>query len=492
MVDPAHRPIKGEYTPMSMEIPAVKPGALRRRQVRAFALIWTAITVLVGVAAFVAIFVATGLLLPSSGQTSVVSAAEITAPTARPTSPIVNTPIPTSIPVVAPPTEPPAAVAQAATNTPTTEPTLMPIERVSFDFGIQVQESYDLYHYWADVVKYQLNLDWLKQQVRWEFIEPEEGAYDWTILDIVIPEAHEREISVMLSIVTAPEWARQPGADLTKHGPPADPQDYVNFVTTILERYGDDYPGTIAAIEVWNEMNIDREWSSVNGLSTQEYIQLLSLTYNAVKAIDPGIIVISGALSPTGIDDGIGAIDDFRYLDMLLENGLLNYADCVGAHHNGYNIGPLVPWDEAPNDPEAATALFRGPFDNPHHSWSLFSTLSTYANKIQLAGGEQRLCVTEFGWAVTEDLDGYPQGFEFAQDNTLDEQAEYIIEAVQWFEESEIVWLAWVWNLNYGAQAGFDPNNDNTPYSILRPDSQPAPAWSAISAYRQEHFGTPE
>jgi len=59
---------------------------------------------------------------------------------------------------------------------------------------------------------------------------------------------------------------------------------------------------------------------------------------------------------------------------------------------------------------------------------------------------------------------------------------------VQWFEESDIVWLAWIWNLNYGAQAGFDPNNDNVPYSILRPDSKPAPAWDAIAQYRLENF----
>ena len=462
---------------MSTEMPAIHAAAQRRRQVRNFALLWAGVTLVIGVATFIAIFIASGFILPAGpGQTSIVSAAAITSPTPLPTSPLALTPIPTAAQVVsAPPTDAPAAVAQApsATPEPSPEPTLMPVERTDFDFGIQVQESYDLYDYWAVVVKDQLHLDWLKQQVRWEFMEPERGNYDWTILDIVIPEAHRKQINVMLSIVTSPEWARQPGADLSKHGPPANPQDYVNF-------------------EVWNEMNLDREWASVNGLSTQEYIQLLRLTYNAIKQIDPGIIVISGALSPGGgwvePDGRVSAIDDFDYMDALIRDGMLNYCDCVGAHHNGYNIGPLVPWDEAPNDPEARTAIFRGPFDNPHHSWSLYSTLTTYFNKIQLAGGDQRLCVTEFGWAVSEDLGGYPAGFEFAQDNTLDEQSEYLIQAVEWMEESGVVWLAWIWNLNYGAQAGFDPNNDNVPYAILRPDSQPAPAWNAIAEYRLEHF----
>jgi hypothetical protein len=474
---------------MTMSTPAIQPEGKRRRQMRSFALLWSAITVVIGLATFAAIFFATGFLLPSGNDSAVVSAAQITNPTPRPT--IEATPIP-QVAVVQPPTAAPLAVAQQATATdepePTPEPTLPFIERTDFDFGIQVQESYDIYEYWMTVVKDQIHLDWIKQQVRWEVMEEVQGDIDWTILDIVIPEAHRKGVNVMLSIVTAPAWARQPGANLSKHGPPADPQTYVAFVTAILDRYLEEYPGTIGAIEVWNEMNIDREWASVNGLSTREYIALLSATYNAVKAIEPGIIVISGALSPTGIDDGIGAVDDFRYLDALLANGMLDYADCVGAHHNGYNIGPLVPWDEAPREAEARTARFRGPFDNPHHSWSMYSTFATYANKIKLAGGTQRLCVTEFGWAVSEDLGGYPPGFEFAQDNTLAEQSQYFIEAVEWFQESDIVWLAWIWNLNYGAQAGFDPSNDNVPYSILRPDSIPAPAWSAVAEYRLANF----
>jgi len=51
----------------------------------------------------------------------------------------------------------------------------------------------------------------------------------------------------------------------------------------------------VQAIEVWNEENIDREWSSTRGLKAENYISLLKDTYTAVKAIDPGVIVISGA-----------------------------------------------------------------------------------------------------------------------------------------------------------------------------------------------------
>jgi hypothetical protein len=287
----------------------------------------------------------------------------------------------------------------------------------------------------------------------------------------------------MLSVVTAPDWAREAGVDVSKHGPPANNADYVNFVSAILERY----PGRIHAIEVWNEQNLDREWMSTGGLSAANYVALLRETYTAVKAIDPGVIVISGALSPTGgwtePDGRVSAVDDFDYLDQLINAGMLNYADCVGAHHNGYNIGPNVEWDSVPND---TTASYRGPFDNKHHSWSFRSTLQTYANKIQLAGGEQKLCVTEFGWASTEDLGGYPAGFEFANDNTLEEQADWIVEAITLMEEWDIVWLAFIWNFNYGPQAGWATDNDNVPYSIIGKDWQFRPAYDAIIQWSQQ------
>ncbi|MBC6937041.1 MAG: hypothetical protein DWB42_14545, partial [Chloroflexi bacterium] len=245
-------------------------------------------------------------------------------------------------------------------------------------------------------------------------VEPQPGQYNWSELDVTLPLAKEYGNKVMLSIVTAPEWAREPGAPRVDvdgkplGGPPTDPQTYANFITTLLYRY----PGMVHAIEVWNEMNLDREWASIYGLNAQNYVTLLRTAYSAIKAVDPGIIVISGALSPTGGDGGVRAYDDFVYMDMLIQAGVLNVSDCVGAHHNGYNIGPNVPWNQVPNDP---TATYRGPFNNPHHSWSFYSTLNGYAQRVQQAGSDKKLCITEFGWPTTEDLDGTARGdFGFA------------------------------------------------------------------------------
>jgi len=289
-------------------------------------------------------------------------------------------------------------------------------------------------------------------------------------------------INVMLSIVTAPEWAREQGVNVDRHGPARTNDLYVNFVRTILERY----PGQVFAIEVWNEQNLDREWTSLRGLSATNYVSLLRDTYNMVQEVSSGTIVISGALSPTGLDDGIGAIDDFRYMEQMINAGMLDVVDCVGAHHNGYNIGPTVVYTNVPNDP---SAIFRGPFDNPHHSWSFRSTLEGYTQRIRAAGSDKKLCVTEFGWAVTEDLAGTPRGFEFADDNSLEEQAQFFADALEYMESGGNVWLAFIWNLNYGAQANWDPANDNTPYSLIGPGFEFRPAFDAIrewyAAYEQ-------
>ncbi|KAB2861359.1 MAG: hypothetical protein F9K46_08585 [Anaerolineae bacterium] len=325
-----------------------------------------------------------------------------------------------------------------------------------------------------DAAANQLRLNWVKLQVRWEFVEPEEGVYDWSYLDVFFQSVPEKNLKVLVGVVTAPEWARQPGADLTKHGPPADNQKFADFIGQLIMRY----PGKIHAIEVWNEMNIDREWASINGINAPEYVEMLRVTANTIRFLDPNILVVSGALSPTGVNNE-AVHDDFRYTDELIAAGVLDVIDCYGAHHNGYNIGPNVPYDQVPNDP---AATFRGPFDSPHPSWSFYTTLTTYANKISAAGSTVPLCVTEFGWATTADLGGqYPQYFEFANDNTLDESAQFLVEAIQLMESWGFVRLAFIWNLNFGPEESFNATNDNVPYSLIRPNYFLSPAWGQIA-----------
>jgi polysaccharide biosynthesis protein PslG len=165
---------------------------------------------------------------------------------------------------------------------------------------------------------------------------------------------------------------------------------------------------------------------------------------------------------------------------------MLDYADCVGAHHNGLNVPPDAVYNNIPF-PDPAPR-FRGPWNNPHHSWSFRSTLEGYRQRIVNAGKNTPICVTEFGWPSMEDLQGTPrQGFEFAYDNTLAEQADYTDLAISLMQEWGWVRLAFVWNLNYGAQVGWkvapdDPVSDNVLWAILGPNFQQRPVWLKIEA----------
>lgn len=324
-----------------------------------------------------------------------------------------------------------------------------------------------------NVIANQLHLDWVKVQFQWALVQPSAEAKDWFHYDGIVDEASKQGLNLLFSVVNAPAWTRSAN---NIEGPPDDYNLYVNFVSELVQRYA----GKVHAIEVWNEQNLDREWTTANGLSPEDYVDFLARTYQAIKAIDPNIIVISGALSPTGPGDWVRWADDFEYMDRMLAAGVLNYADCVGAHHNGYNIPPDVPYDQAGSLPEAATATFRGPFENPYHLWSFKTTLDGYVERIRQYDPDMKLCVTEFGWGSSEGYDAYPAGFEFVNDNTLQEQADYIVQAFQQMHASGDVWLAFLFNFDFGNKGG-GPTDDPVPYSIVDTIGAPRPAFAAVA-----------
>ena len=178
------------------------------------------------------------------------------------------------------------------------------------------------------------------------------------------------------------------------------------------------------------------------------------------------------------MDDGVGAVDDFKYLQQMINYGLLNNADCIGVHHNGINLPPDVPYQDAPKHPKAKTATFRGPFDNPHHSWSFNTTLNEYA---RIVNRQKPLCITEFGWPSSEGVSApVRQGFEFSKDNTLQDQANYIVQAYQLMRQWGFVKLAFLWNLNFNTVTSDPTTTDNAIYSVLTSGGQPRPAFDAL------------
>jgi hypothetical protein len=99
---------------------------------------------------------------------------------------------------------------------------------------------------------------------------------------------------------------------------------------------------------------------------------------------------------------------------------------------------------------------------------------------VQAAAPDMKLCVTEFGWASSEGYDQVPEGFGFALDNTLEEQADFVVQGFRQMHDSGNVWLAFLFNFDFGNK-GSGPQDDTVPYSILDVNGVPRPAFGAVA-----------
>lgn len=361
----------------------------------------------------------------------------------------------------------PAAPTAGANGLPAVTATPLPAQDTTFGYGVEV--SVETAPREAMQQAQALGMTWVRLTVRWADVEPDPGVYNWELLDAAISDAAARELRVLLTVYAAPAWARSVTAtDLD--GPPDQPEPYVAFITAVMQRY----PGAVHGIEVWQYMNWERAWYAPGGMNAAAYMNLLIPAAEAIHQQDPGMLVVSGGLIPTGIDDAVRAIDDFRYLRELLDMGLLNVVDCVGVRHQGYNLPPDTPYDAELDETGVA---FRDPIDNPHHSWSFFSTIRGYYDQMVALGSTGSLCVTGFGWPTGEDMQDVAAPPAFARDNTLDEQAEYLVRAFQMMREWDFVQLAIVSNLDYS-----DRDELTAYYRLVSPTGLPRPAFDALAA----------
>ncbi|OQY19352.1 MAG: hypothetical protein B6I34_09655, partial [Anaerolineaceae bacterium 4572_32.1] len=319
-----------------------------------------------------------------------------------------------------------------------------------------------------------LGFRWLKVQVEWKHHEGiAKGQYSWDEIDRIAGACQANGIHLLVSVVKAPGWARGPSADYSVEGPPANLQDYADFVGAMAARY----KGKIWAYEIWNEQNLHYEWGN-EPLSASRYVELLKLAYQSIKANDPQAAVISGALTPTGYNDGVIAIDDLLYLEQMYQAGLKNYCDGVGVHPSGYNMPPDADWQTYTD----SSAGFTGPYTNRHRSWSFRGTMESYRNVMVTYGDSaKRLWPTEFGWASVHGLGVAPAlNYEYAGDNTEQEQADWLVRAYQMGKDWGWVGPMFLWNLNFGPASG--AADEKAAFGILYPDWRPRPSYFALQA----------
>jgi len=389
------------------------------------------------------------------------------------------TPTPTLTPTPVPKPTPTPTPKPSGQTTTTSQPAPPPsVKGTGFGYGIQAHMVHNPDPRIIQAVK-DIGFNWIKVQIEWKAFEPSKGNIAWGEMDRIVNEVHGNGLNLLFSIVKAPKWARPPHTDFSVEGPPANPQDYADFVGQVAARYC----GRLKAIEVWNEQNINYEWGN-EPPDPARYVQLLAAAYRAIKAACPQMIVVSGALTPAG-DVTIGgqwrAVDDINYLDAMYQHGLKNYSDAIGAHPSGYNCPPDGDWRTV-TDP---TARFRGPFDNRHHSWCFRGTMEGYRNvMLKYGDGAKKIWATEWGWASVDGLGVPPApGYEYAADNTAQEQAEWTVRAFEIARSWGWVGVMFLWNLNFAPVAG--PQDEKAAWSIVDHNWQPRPVYYALKNMRK-------
>jgi LysM repeat protein len=275
-------------------------------------------------------------------------------------------------------------------------------------------------------------MTWIKYQYKW----PSEDTL--ANLKEVIDAAHNEGFKILVTISGDTSYPATNSINFLS---------YIDFVKQVATLGPD-------AMEIWNEMNIDFEWPA-GQISPSSYVNnMLAPAYTAIKALDANILVVSGALAPTGFDNTTNAWSDSRYLTGLRNAGAANYLDCIGVH---YNAGATSP---------SATSGHPADPGDRHYSWYFGLTLNLYRNAFS---GTRNLCLTEFGYLTAEGFAGVPPGFSWAANTTLNQQAAWLAEATQIAKNSGYIRLAIVFNLDF---IKYEPDGDpQAGYAIVRLDS---------------------
>lgn len=283
-------------------------------------------------------------------------------------------------------------------------------------------------------------MTWVKYQIKWN------PTSDPTQAQELVTSGHANGFKVLLSI--SGELYPQETIDYAS---------YIAYLTQVAAAKPD-------AIEVWNEMNLDREWPAGQVDPASYVTNMLAPAYAAIKAASPDTAVIIGALAPTGVNIGNDIWSDDRYVAGLATAGAAQYADCIGVHHNSGTTSP---------------SMRSGRTEGDHYSWYYLPTVEVYYNGMN---GALPVCITEFGYLTAEGIGlPLPEAFSWGASNTLAQQAQWLAEGVDIAQQLGYVRLVIVFNVDFSDLTRWQEGDPQPGYAILRLDGS-CPACAALSA----------
>ncbi|MCC6614623.1 MAG: cellulase family glycosylhydrolase [Anaerolineae bacterium] len=319
---------------------------------------------------------------------------------------------------------------------------------------------------------------WIRQEFAWEDIEIHargdfedrrndrdgDGDIDaddvisaWDKYDQIVDLAEANGLRLQVRLSNPPSWAHADPA-IGEKAPPDDIQDFVNYAVTVAERY----KGRIQHYQVWNEPNIYPEWGE-QAVDPVAYTDMLCRTYEALKAVDPDIVVISAALAPT-INLTDRNLSDYVFLQRMYDAGAGDCFDVMSTQGYGF---------------------FSGPSDRRMRPTTLTFSHHLYLRDIMVANGDAHkpIWLAEAAWnAQPEDPALVTSQYGNFGIVSEADAARYMPQA---YARAQQEW-PWLGVINYWFFKQADDSRRNQSwyyFRMLEPDFTPLPVYDAMRDY---------
>lgn len=131
-------------------------------------------------------------------------------------------------------------------------------------------------------------VQWGREELNWNVIEPTDNQYSWTKYDAVVQAYQAHHIQIVGLLTYSSTWAAD--SEIT----PPDLTAWQDYVGTVAEHYKD----SISYWEIWNEPNHAGFWNS----DVDTYAQYLAAAATAIKTKNPNTKIVLGGLSGADSD----------------------------------------------------------------------------------------------------------------------------------------------------------------------------------------------
>jgi hypothetical protein len=150
---------------------------------------------------------------------------------------------------------------------------------------------------------------------------PANPVYNFSGIDTAVRDADQRGLMVMLNVNDAPDWGQAPGrpSDAVPTAWKPDPADLADFMKAVAARYTGNFDPdgptgpqqtlpAVKAVEVWNEANTSGalvpQFEGKTDAAAPLYRNMLNAAYDAVKSVNPKMLVVAGGTDPYGDPPG--------------------------------------------------------------------------------------------------------------------------------------------------------------------------------------------